>query len=65
MLLKRWTRKNFISFNLPPLQDLTLEKKNVKMILFYLYNLIEPILSIDDFQGPKYNSPPTKGEKLQ
>jgi len=41
---------------------LTLEKKNVKMILFYLYNLIEPILSIDDFQGPKYNSPPLKGK---
>jgi len=26
------------------------------MVLFYLYNLIKPILSLDDFQGP--NMPP-------
>jgi len=44
MLLKRWTRKNFISI---------VFLAELYLILFYLYNLIEPILSIDDFQGPK------------
>jgi len=53
MLLKRLTRKNFILDCSQP-HHLRNEITNQHQVLFYLYNLLEPILSIDDFQGPKY-----------
>jgi len=49
MLLKRLTRKNFIPERSHPITCATRHK--LPRILFYLYNLLEPILSIDDFQG--------------
>jgi len=54
MLLKRLTRKNFIPERSHPITCATRHK--LPRILFYLYNLLEPILSIDDFQGPKYTN---------
>lgn len=53
MLLKRLTRKNFIP-DRHKHHHLRNSTRNRHRVLFYLYNLLEPILSIDDFQGPKY-----------
>lgn len=53
MLLRRLTRKNFIP-DCPEAHHLRNEPRDQHRVLFYLYNLLEPILSIDDFQGPKY-----------